>query len=305
MINEADVDLLYDCEVVDEHNKHIGSVKQVWLDEQNGRPIWASVRTGRLFGHRESFVPIQDATMANGVIMVPVDRHRVKDAPRIDVSEQYLSKKQQDELYEYYGMTPSRRGGGPDQPADGDRADTRPMPTATPERHGRHEAAPDESVTQYLEDLDVSASDVEFGRVRLVKHVVTEREDPSAPVTHEEVRVVLEPVEDEAEVTVPDQQPVVEEPVAIEPLVTEQVDVQPADVQPADTEPADTELGIELLDTEPADTEPADTELADTELGMEPVDTEPGTKPVDTEPGMEPVEPVDVERDDRTRRRDS
>lgn len=229
MINRAEVDLLYDCEVVDEHSRHIGVVKQVWLDEKDGQPIWASIRTG-LFGQKESFVPIHDATLADNVLMVPVDRQQVKNAPRLDVSDQYLSEEQQDELHAYYGLVPPRRGDDHDRAPSLNRSDTMPMPapeppggtgggtgggapgrTAVPERHGRHEAATDESATQYVEDLDVSARDAVFGRVRLVKHVVTEREDPSAPVSHEEVRVVLEPAEDEAEVTLPGQEPVVDE----------------------------------------------------------------------------------------------
>jgi uncharacterized protein (TIGR02271 family) len=275
MINQAEVDRLYDCEVIDEHGERIGSVKQVWLDDRDGRPIWASVHTG-LFGIKESFVPIQDATMGNGVITVPVEKQQVKDAPRIDVSDQHMSDRQQDELYEYYNMIPTHRTGEHDRLPGRGRADTKPMPAAgqmtsgqmtsgqmpsgkmtsgqmasdqagragrqpmsgrrpmagrTPAgemaademaagRRGRHETRAGDSVTRYEEDLDVGTRDVEAGRVRLVKHTVTEQKDVSVPVTHEEVRVVREPAdgsptgrafaEEETEVTLRRQEPVVE-----------------------------------------------------------------------------------------------
>ncbi|MER5260818.1 PRC and DUF2382 domain-containing protein [Actinosynnema sp. NPDC002837] len=267
MINQAEVDRLYDCEVIDEHGERIGSVKQVWLDDRDGRPMWASVHTG-LFGLKESFVPIQDATLGNGVVTVPVDKQQVKDAPRIDVSDQHMSDKQQDELYEYYGMIPSHRTGDHDR-LPGGRSETRPMPAAghtsglsrgemrgggmpgetrpegrgvareekttaagrsamgrpaaedtTAGKRGRHEARTGDSVTRYEEELDVGTRDVEAGRVRLVKHTVTEQKDVTVPVTHEEVRVVSEPaegtstdrafVDEEAEVTLRRQEPVVE-----------------------------------------------------------------------------------------------
>ncbi|MFI9009743.1 DUF2382 domain-containing protein [Actinosynnema sp. NPDC053489] len=268
MINQAEVDRLYDCEVIDEHGERIGSVKQVWLDDRDGTPMWASVHTG-LFGLKESFVPIQDATLGNGVITVPVDKQQVKDAPRIDVSDQHMSDQQQDELYSYYGLIPSHRSGDHDKLPNRGRDETKPMPmpgagrtsgltrgemrgggapgetrpegrgqavtggragtsgqagttgqTGTTGQGGKHRTRDDGSVTRYEEELDISTREVEAGRVRLVKHTVTEQRDVSVPVTHEEVRVVREPAEgaptdrafaeEETEVTLHRQEPVVE-----------------------------------------------------------------------------------------------
>ncbi|WP_447003624.1 DUF2382 domain-containing protein [Saccharothrix isguenensis] len=261
MINQAEVDRLYDCEVIDEHGERIGSVKQVWLDDRDGRPMWASVHTG-LFGLKESFVPIQDATLGDGVVTVPVEKQQVKDAPRIDVSDEHMSDRQQHELYEYYGLIPSHRTAEHDRLPGRGRGETTPMAggrTATgqtgrttgdqtmtgrmPEqtdgqhatgqaaagqaaadhtagRRGKHEARTDDSVTRYEEDLEVGTREAEAGRVRLVKHVVTEQKDVTVPVSHEEVRVVREPAdgeptgraftEEEAEVTLRRQEPVVE-----------------------------------------------------------------------------------------------
>lgn len=194
MIDRAQVEKLYDCDVIDNRGERIGSVKQVWLDDKNGQPAWAEVHTG-LFGLKESFVPIQQARISGGAITVPVAKEQVKDAPRLDVDGQHMSDRQQEELYRYYGMIPQSNRG------DHDRLDD------------------DASVTRSEEKLQVGTRDVETGKVKLVKHVVTEERQVTVPVSHEEVRVVREPVDgpaegrfadEEAEVTLHKQEPVVE-----------------------------------------------------------------------------------------------
>ncbi|QFZ22546.1 DUF2382 domain-containing protein [Saccharothrix syringae] len=229
MINQAEVDRLYDCEVIDERGERIGPVKQVWLDDRDGRPVWASVHTG-LFGLKETFVPIQDADMGNGTITVHVDKQKVKDAPKIDVDDQHMSQEQQDELYAYYDLIPGRRSGEHDRlPASGRAAGTGHTGTgrsamgrdAMGRQTGRHAGRPgDDAVTRYEEDVQVGTRDVEAERVRLVKHTVTEQRDVTVPVEREEFRVVREPVrgeptgrpfaDEEAEVFLHRQEPVVE-----------------------------------------------------------------------------------------------
>jgi uncharacterized protein (TIGR02271 family) len=107
---------------------------------------------------------------------------------------------------------------------------------------GRGDAA---EVTLSEEKLDVGTRSVETGRVRLVKHTVTEQRDVTVPVTHEEVRVIREPAEgnaggsdrafadEQAEVTLHREEPVVRkrteavERVRLEKdAVTEQKDIK-------------------------------------------------------------------------------
>ncbi|GAA1271275.1 PRC and DUF2382 domain-containing protein [Saccharothrix xinjiangensis] len=234
MINQAEVDRLYECEVIDERGERIGAVKQVWLDDRDGRPVWASVHTG-LFGLKETFVPIQDATMGSGTITVHVDKQKVKGAPSIDVSDQHMSQEQQDELYSYYDLIPGRRSGEHDrlpggrtgvgvtgtESVQGQAQGQSQAQDAIGRRPGPRQGPSDDAVTRYEEDVQVGTRDVEAGRVRLVKHTVTEQRDVTVPVEHEEVRVVREPVqggeagrhafaEEEAEVTLRRQEPVVE-----------------------------------------------------------------------------------------------
>jgi uncharacterized protein (TIGR02271 family) len=243
MIDQKSVERLYECDVVDARGDRIGSVKQVWLDEASGQPVWASVHTG-LFGMRESFVPIQDAQVKDKRITVPVEKQKVKDAPEVDASGGRLSDAEQAHLYEYYGMIPTANSGDHDRlpgrpKADGqargpgrqDRMAASDDRVADPRAAARRQRADgDQSMTRSEEQLKIGTEQVEAGRVRLVKHTVTEQQNVTVPVTHEEVRVVREPItsttgrtggkafrDEEAEVVLREERPVVDkETVAVE-----------------------------------------------------------------------------------------
>jgi uncharacterized protein (TIGR02271 family) len=199
MIDQTHVEALYDCDVIDNHGEKIGSVKRVWLEDGTGRPMWAEVHTG-LFGMKESFVPLQQGQVAGGAITVPVAKEQVKDAPSVHTSGNHMSDQEQEALYRHYGMK---------------------IPQAKTGEHDRLRGRRDDAaeVTLSEEKLDVGTRDVETGRVRLVKHTVTEQRNITVPVTHEEVRVVREPAQgstgkafadEQAEVTLHREEPVVQ-----------------------------------------------------------------------------------------------
>lgn len=197
MIDQTHVEALYDCDVIDNKGEKIGSVKRVWLEDGTGKPMWAEVHTG-LFGMRESFVPIQQGQVAGGAITVPVSKQQVKDAPSMHTADDHMTDEEQDALYRHYGMIPQAKTGEHDR-LDGRQAAGQRRQEA--DRQGRHERrAGDDSaeVTLSEERLDVGTRNVEAGRVRLVKHTVTEQRNITVPVTHEEVRVVREPVQGDA-----------------------------------------------------------------------------------------------------------
>jgi uncharacterized protein (TIGR02271 family) len=169
MIEQSMVDRLPGCEVIDRGGEKIGSVNQIWLDSRTGRPLWASVHTG-LFGLKETFVPLQRAELHDGRMVVPVSKDQVKDAPRIEASGDQMSDDEQMALSHHYGV----RG---------------------PEGAGDSRVGGD-AMTRSEEQLRVGVEREEIGRVRLVKHVVTENQHISVPVSHEEVRLEREPITD-------------------------------------------------------------------------------------------------------------
>jgi uncharacterized protein (TIGR02271 family) len=124
-------------------------------------------------------------------IRLPFGKQTVRDAPRVEASEE-LSSEEERRLFEHYGM--SYDGG------DGYR----------------------EAMTRSEEEMRVGTEQRERGRARLRKYAVTEREQVTVPVRHEEARIEREPIsgdearsggsisEDEQEMTLHEERPVAE-----------------------------------------------------------------------------------------------
>ncbi|QHY93816.1 PRC-barrel domain protein [Streptomyces sp. S4.7] len=199
----------------DAAGEKIGSVEQAYLDNETGRAEWVTVKTG-MFGMKESFVPLAGARRDENGLQIPHAKELVKDAPRMDADE-HLDVAQEQELYDHYGLTrPSGRSGSPGMsPAAGTpakegmagregmgnggrgRADatgttggTDTSEAATAPATGRGE----EDMVRSEERLRVGTEEHESGRARLRKIVVTENVTTTVPITHEEVRVVREPI---------------------------------------------------------------------------------------------------------------
>lgn len=192
---------LIGTEVVDRDGERVGRVGTVYVGDDNRQPQWVTVRTG-LFGQKESFVPLQGARIADGGLRVTATKDAVKDAPRLS-ADGHLSDDDGRRLYEHYGMTTAMPGR---QPTAGDRDD----------RIGK---ATDKAMVRSEEQLRVGTEQAETGRVRLHKYVVTEEQQVTVPVRHEEARVEREPVragersrigEDDQEVVLHAERPVVE-----------------------------------------------------------------------------------------------
>jgi uncharacterized protein (TIGR02271 family) len=101
-ITESDLAGLRDGNVVSASGDKIGSIGQIYLDDQTGEPTFVTANTG-LFGLKQSFVPLQGARVEGEDLVVDYDKETVKDAPRID-DDGSLSPEEEDELYAYYGL---------------------------------------------------------------------------------------------------------------------------------------------------------------------------------------------------------
>ncbi|MEV4057449.1 PRC and DUF2382 domain-containing protein [Amycolatopsis sp. NPDC049688] len=175
---------LIDSAVVDPEGNKLGKVGNVYLADATHQPEWITVRTG-LFGTKESFVPLSGAHTDQDGVHVQVDKESVSDAPRID-ADGHLSPEESAQLYRHYGLPVPRSS------ADG-RMD-RGKNTAGRDAMGRRDKRDDRSMTRSEERLNVGTEQVETGHVRLRKYVVTEEQQVTVPVRHEEVRIEREPV---------------------------------------------------------------------------------------------------------------
>ncbi|MEX5721639.1 DUF2382 domain-containing protein [Geodermatophilus maliterrae] len=216
MITEQQISNVIGSTAVGPDGKH-GSVGEVFLDDETGRPEWATVRTG-LFGTKEAFVPLAEATVEGNELRVPYDKAKVKGAPHVDVSAGHLSPEEESELYRYYGLgtsgtTTGQGVAGTTTGTTGRDSDRDGIPdslegrTGTTGRQdlsgqtgtvGRDTSGPttDNAMTRSEEHLNVGVQRVEAGKARLRKYVVTETESATVPVSREEVRVEREPITD-------------------------------------------------------------------------------------------------------------
>lgn len=250
MITSEQVRTVIDRAVCDSEGNKIGNAKHVFLDDVTGVPEWVSVKTG-LFGTNESFVPIRDASMVDDHLEVPYAKDIVKNAPNVDVdSGGHLSEREEHRLYEHYGIDWDAAWQQANQPgqmsaAAGAGAMTRDgTMTGDGARAGNGAKTGDDAMTRSEERMHVGVERRESGRARLRKYVVTEQQEQTVPVRHEEVRIEREPITDanraaamsgpeiseaEHEVTLHEERPVTEiETVPVEQvrLTTEEVTEQ-------------------------------------------------------------------------------
>jgi sporulation protein YlmC with PRC-barrel domain len=87
--------------MVDSDGDKIGKIEEIYLDAETNEPEWAVVTTG-LFGTKQTFVPIGDASTSGDGIRVPFDKATVKDAPKVD-PDGALSQDEERQLYQHYG----------------------------------------------------------------------------------------------------------------------------------------------------------------------------------------------------------
>ena len=198
--------------MVDRDGDRVGTIEDIYADDQSGQPEWALVNTG-LFGTRSTFVPLAQANPAGDDVQVPYQKQLIKDAPGVE-ADQHLSEAEEQQLWRHYGLDY--------QPADRTAEAGTDAPGYDREAPGR---ATDEAMTRSEEELQVGTQTRERGRARLRKYVTTEQVTRTVPVQREEARVEREPITDanldaamagpdiseaEHEVTLHEEQPVVQ-----------------------------------------------------------------------------------------------
>jgi sporulation protein YlmC with PRC-barrel domain len=167
MISRDSVQTLLGGTAYSSDGDKIGSVGQVYLDNDTNEPAWVTVKTG-LLGSSESFVPLDQAELTDDGLRVPYDKDRVKGAPNIETDRQ-LSEQDEDQLYDYYGLTGTGGAAGTGQ------GYTDTTSTAGYRGQGRTEGydvsgpTTDEAMTRSEERVRAGTESREAGRARLRK----------------------------------------------------------------------------------------------------------------------------------------
>ena len=209
----AQVKNLGNGKVLTDRGDKVGSIGQIYLDDQTGQPEWVTVKTG-LFGSAESFAPLRGAHIDGEDVVINYDEDTVKAAPRVD-ADASLSREEESALYRHYGLTATAQpaddshnvttdkstwDGTGDKPSDLDdpseAGDDRPDISDRTVGEDRSGPTTDTAITRSEEQLQVGKQTVETGRARLRKYVTTETVTQTVPVSHEQVRLEREPITD-------------------------------------------------------------------------------------------------------------
>ncbi|WP_163164195.1 PRC and DUF2382 domain-containing protein [Arthrobacter sp. Alg241-R88] len=232
MLNRENIESLLNKggNVVGSDGEKIGSIGQLYADDDTGEPTWVTVKTG-LFGTSQSFVPVEGAHSQGDDLVVPYSKDHVKDAPRVDV-DGHLTPEEEDRLYTYYDRgartysdtrddtredvdlqgdadlnagTPNAGTSGYASGTDtgtgtGTYASDRGTAGYASDREtvGHDTSGPttDDAMTRSEEQLRVGTEREAAGRARLRKYVTTENVTKTVPVQREEVRLEREPITD-------------------------------------------------------------------------------------------------------------
>lgn len=224
MIDSSSINDLMNAKVVDSAGEKVGTVGQVYVDENDGHPLFATVHTG-LFGTKESFVPLDNGTFDGDTLHVGYTKATIKDAPNI-AEDGAIDDGEQQQLFSYYdgasdSTTTSSTGidsgtgtgtstagtstyaDSTDSATAGTVGSTETVGTGATGRvdsadNGYDTSGPttDGAMTRSEERLNVGVQNVHTGRARLRKHVVTEQQTVTVPVSHDEVHLEREPITD-------------------------------------------------------------------------------------------------------------
>ena len=229
----------------------IGKIDHLYVDRQTGEPTFAAIKTG-LFGGNDSLVPVEGAKLHDDHVHVGYTKDKVKDAPNVEADGE-LSEDEEAKLYEYYGIAGYSQYEGEDHATitdydrdrgengrdlDRDRAGTVANDVSGEET--------DDAMTRSEEEVRIGTTQRETGKARLRKYIVTENVTQTVPVSREEVRIEREPItdenrdaatsgkdlsEEEAEVTLHAEEPVVEKNVVAKERVSLQKDTVTDEVE--------------------------------------------------------------------------
>lgn len=164
--------------VYDADGKEIGTVEEIFYDEETRQPEWIGIGTG-FFGTKRVLVPTAGASATDDGVTVRYPKDQVKDAPDIDSDE--ISKEAEQELYTYYGLQYSERRSETGLPEGG---------------RGRGTADRQSAVTRHEEELAVGKREAEAGSVRLRKWVETVPVEEEVELRRETASVERESIDE-------------------------------------------------------------------------------------------------------------
>jgi hypothetical protein len=90
-------------DLIDRDDEKVGKVEDVYVDTENDRPVFVTVKEGFVSKHL-TFVPLYGAAASPDGLKVSVSKAQIKDAPNIDQGGE-LSQNDEANLYGHYELT--------------------------------------------------------------------------------------------------------------------------------------------------------------------------------------------------------
>ena len=190
---------LFNATAYDKAGEKLGSVKEVFVDEQSGQPTFVEVNHG-LFGMSSSLVPLRGHDFTGDELKLAFSKDRIENAPDFD-SDKPLTPEAQADIFKHYDLENAQDVTTYRDERD-ERAGVAGAGVAGAGAHAKDETAATSSnltnnegeVIRSEERLDVNKERVATGEARLRKYVVTDTETVEVPVEREEVRVERTPI---------------------------------------------------------------------------------------------------------------
>ena len=185
-LTRNDAETVIGQDLVDRDNDKVGTIDDIYLDNDTGRPEWALVTAG-MFGTKAVFVPLSDATSTGSGLRVPYEKSLIKDAPKIE-SDGEISEAEESRLYSHYSL----------DYADSARTTetTTTAPVGGDVARDTSGTTTDDAMTRSEEELRVGTVRRPSRTVRLKKNIVDEKVTKTVPVEKESVHVEREPITD-------------------------------------------------------------------------------------------------------------
>ncbi|MBL1076479.1 PRC and DUF2382 domain-containing protein [Nocardia sp. 2] len=185
--------------VYDSAGEPIGRVENFYLDNQTGAPTWVAMMDAT--GDGPTLIPLDGAgyRTEDMSLRVPYAEKQIRTAPHLE-HDGRIDPRAEQELMAYYSS--GQRRSIP-MGATNAAARQRIRPGAEePMTYGGDQGA---GLTRSEERLVVGTDREETGTARLHKYVVEEEQTITVPTTHEEARLVREPITDRTDATIGEQ----------------------------------------------------------------------------------------------------
>jgi hypothetical protein len=108
MIDARDIGGIVGAPALGFEGQKVGTVTQVLVDAETGRPQWAAINPG-LFSGSDAFVPLDSAEWDREHLLLPYTKDQVKDSPRFAI-DGALAPAEQELLRRHYGADDAGRG---------------------------------------------------------------------------------------------------------------------------------------------------------------------------------------------------